>query len=215
MSARYAVRLALILWLALLVAGCAQQPQRSAATQVCGCGRVIQVVSHGWHTGIVLGREDLAKSLPAIAGDLGEHQYVEIGWGDGEYYPAEKGSLRLALRALFRPTPSVLQVVPFTGPPHEYFPGSGVAEVPLDEAGYRAVLGFVAETFRRTPAGGVVRLGPSQYGEGWFYAAEGSFHAFNTCNTWVARGMRKAGFAISPGTVTARGLYSQLPRGGC
>jgi uncharacterized protein (TIGR02117 family) len=203
-----------VLGLALALAGCARLPAAAVASE-CEAERVVHVVSHGWHTGVVLEREALATLLPAIGGDLGDRHYVEIGWGDGKYYPAEKGTVGLALRALLWPTPSVLQVVPFTASPREYFAQSDVAAVPVDEAGYRAVLEFVARSFERTREGGVVRLGRSQYGEGWFYSAEGSFHAFNTCNTWVARAIGKAGYPVSSRTVTARGLFSQLPRAGC
>lgn len=208
------MRLILLLWLAWLLAGCAGSPAKPALTD-CPSPRVVHVVSHGWHTGIVVGRADLVRLVPALAGDFGDSRYLEIGWGDGKYYPAEKGTVGLALRALLWPTPSVLQVVGFTAPPEEYFRQSRIAEIPVDDAGYRAVLTFAADSFQRSAQGGLIRVGRSQYGEGWFYGAKGNFHAFNTCNTWVAQAMGQAGYPVSTGTVTARGLYAQLPPTGC
>jgi hypothetical protein len=38
---------------------------------------------------------------------------------------------------------------------------------------------------------------PIRLGRGW-YRARGTYSAFNTCNTWVAAGLRKAGCPISP-----------------
>ena len=68
-----------------------------------------------------------------------------------------------------------------------------VAELRVEEEGSRALAAFVAESFTRTPAREPIRLSPSLYGNGWFYRAEGSFHAFNTCNTWIARAMENVG----------------------
>jgi uncharacterized protein (TIGR02117 family) len=158
---------------------CAQQP-------VCDATRTLYVVSHGWHSGIVVERADLAKRLPALA--LGEGSLVEIGWGEERFYQARAATLGMALRAVLQPNASVLQVVPFAGSPRGYFAGSEVAEVRTDEAGYTAAVDFIAATFKPP----LERLGPSQYGAGWFYRAEGSFHLFKTCNTWVSDVLERA-----------------------
>jgi uncharacterized protein (TIGR02117 family) len=204
----------LALLFAMLATGCAREPFPAVAAD-CDAPRRLQIVSHGWHTGIVFRSEDLVARVPALGSELVRRRYLEVGWGDDRYYPAEEGTAVLALRALLWPTPSVLQVVAFEAPPRDYFARSDVAVLPVDEAGYRAALDFVARSFARTPEGGLARLGPSQYGEGRFYAAEGRFHAFNTCNTWVAQAIVRAGYPVSPRTVTARGLFAQFPRKRC
>jgi hypothetical protein len=88
----------------------------------------------------------------------------------------------MALRAVLQPNPSVLQVVPFSETPRAYFASSEISEVKTDHAGYSAALARIAASFKP----GLERLGPSLYGGGGFYRAEGSFHLFKTCNTWVA-----------------------------
>jgi uncharacterized protein (TIGR02117 family) len=163
------------------------------ASAACQSPRTLFLVSHGWHTGIVVERKDLVALVPPLARDIGEEGHVEIGWGEERFYQARETTVGMALRALLQPNPSVLQVVPLPRPAREYFQHSEIAEVQLGEEGYRALVAFVAESFTRTPAQDVIRLSPSLYGNGWFYRAEGSFHAFNTCNTWVARAMEKAG----------------------
>lgn len=173
--------------------GCAQQPILTGAPRACQSPRTLFLVSHGWHTGIVMERKDLVALIPPLAGDLGEEGYVEVGWGEERFYQARETTVGMALRAVLQPNPSVLQVVPLQRAARAYFPQSEVAELQVEEEGYRALAAFVAESFTRTPAREPIRLSPSLYGNGWFYRAEGSFHAFNTCNTWVARAMEKAG----------------------
>jgi uncharacterized protein (TIGR02117 family) len=173
--------------------GCALQPISPDAPAACQSPRTLFLVSHGWHTGIVMERKDLVALIPPLAGELGEEGYVEVGWGEERFYQARETTVGMALRAVLQPNPSVLQVVPLPRPAREYFPQSELAELRVEEEGYRALAAFVAESFTRTPARDVIRLSPSLYGNGWFYRAEGSFHAFNTCNTWVATAMEKAG----------------------
>jgi uncharacterized protein (TIGR02117 family) len=167
--------------------GCAAPTGSRGSTATCEPSRAVFVVSHGWHSGIVLNTHDLVKHLPPLDADIGAAGLVEVGWGEERFYQAASGTSGMALRAVLRPNASVLQVVPLGHPPREYFPESDIIEVWMNEAGYERTLAFVARSFTRAPDGGVIRLGPSLYGRGWFYRAEGSFHAFNTCNTWVAR----------------------------
>lgn len=167
--------------LAVALGACAHQPQTA-----CEPTRTLYVVSHGWHSGIVLERDELVSRLPMLG--IGREGYVEVGWGEERFYQARETTLGMALRALLQPNTSVLQVVPFSGAPHRYFAGSELVEVGTDEAGYSAALAYIAATFKPQ----LERLGRSLYGEGWFYRAEGSFHLFNTCNTWVSAVLEKA-----------------------
>ena len=204
------MRIGCFLALLLFMSGCAAQSIQEAPT-ACSSQQVLYVVSHGWHTGVVVSRGDLVRVLPSLAGDIGEEGYVEVGWGEERFYQTGKGTPGLALRAVLWPNPSVLHVVPFASPPRSYFPQSEVVEVWVGKAGYGAALAFIAGSFTRVPSGGVVRLGPSLYGNGWFYRAQGSFHAFNTCNTWVTRAIENTGYPVSSTlTLTTQGLLSQL-----
>jgi uncharacterized protein (TIGR02117 family) len=160
--------------LAVLLSACAQ-----SAIRPCEPTRTIYLVSHGWHSGIVVEREELARRLPGL--QLKDAKYVEIGWGEERFYQARDTTFGMALRAVLQPNSSVLQVVPVPGTPRSYFAGSEISEVRTDDAGYSAAVSRIASTFKP----GLERLGPSLYGDGGFYRAEGSFHLFNTCNTWV------------------------------
>jgi uncharacterized protein (TIGR02117 family) len=198
LARRKVTRIATLLALGLFLQGCAARPISPDDSTACRSPRTLFIVAHGWHTGIVVERKDLVKLVPPLAGDIGEEGYVEIGWGEERFYQARETTPGMALRALLQPNPSVLQVVPLNRPARDYFQHSEIAELQVQENGYRAALAFVSESFTRTPAQGVIRLSPSLYGNGWFYRAEGSFHAFNTCNTWVARAIEKTGPQCPP-----------------
>jgi uncharacterized protein (TIGR02117 family) len=163
----------------------------------------ILVVSHGWHTGVALERDAIPRALAWPELDsLPESEWLEVGWGDEGFYRAERVSSGLAVRAIFWPTPSVLHVVAFDGPPTRFFAGSGIVRVDLSPAGYEALLRAIGDSFARTrQADGVDRaenLGPGLYGASRFFRARGSYWLFRTCNHWTARTIRAAGCPITP-----------------
>ncbi|NIO08038.1 MAG: DUF2459 domain-containing protein [Deltaproteobacteria bacterium] len=178
----------------------------------CRTTRGFSVVSHGWHTGIVIDRSDLLEQIPEFKTDFGAVEYLEVGWGDAGYYQASKAKPTLALRAALFPTSSVLHVVEVPSSPRSYFSKSKVVDLRVPETGYGKMLDFIAGTFYRDPRkhDEVVKKGKGLYGKSRFYRAKGSFHAFNTCNTWVARAVAATGFPVSRRTVTVEGLMGQL-----
>jgi len=94
------MRFSFFLALLLFLNGCAAQSIHQGAPTACRPQEVLFVVSHGWHTGIVVNRSDLVRMVPSLAGDIGEGRYVEVGWGEERFYQAGKGTPGLALRAL-------------------------------------------------------------------------------------------------------------------
>ena len=176
--------------------------------------RVFQVVKHGWHVGIVVDQDDMASWLTSLGEDFYGAEHLEIGWGDARFYQAAEPSAGLALRAALWPTESVMHIVGFSGDATRYFQASEVIDICVSRSEYARMLEFVVESFERRPDGQVIPLGPGLYGTSRFYRARGSFHLFNTCNTWVARAVAATGKPVSTRIITAGELVSQLRRNG-
>jgi len=204
------IRCVILLVLLGLAAGCARAPLPSATQVSCRDPRTVYAVNHGKHVGLVIDAADLAMALSALADPLREEEYVEIGWGDLRYYQAEKKNLAMSLSALFLPTAAVLHVSAFRGPPELYFSDLEVIALRVEQADYPALLSHVVDSFSRGEEGDPILTGPGLYGKSWFYRAEGAFHACNTCNTWMARGLAKTGYPIFRRTITSSGLLKQL-----
>ena len=200
-----------ILALGLSASVLVSRPIHADPLHECGPQRSLYVVSHGWHTGLVLPRADLA----ARVGDtIPAGNYVEVGWGDERFYQTGEGTLGLAVQALAWATPAVLHIVSFQGSPQRYFSGSEVIELSVPATGYADLLTAVVDSFTRGGNDDPIRLGRGLYGNSFFFRAQGRFHALNTCNTWVARTIAASGYPISvQTTVTVGSLMSQLPDG--
>ena len=172
--------------------------------------KVIYVVSHGWHTGIVLKTEEIPETIvwPEIR-DFAGSQYIEVGWGDWDYYQASDTSGPMALKAAFWSTGSVLHIAGFNEPVRKFFPASDVIEVAITEEGLKQLSGFIARTHLRAETESV-KIRPGLYGNSRFYPAEGRFHIFSNCNTWVAEALRAGGLPMRRSTLTAGSVMAQV-----
>ncbi len=198
------------LFLLSFLTGCRTAPTEPPTAIECKTPRAFYVVSHGWHTGIVVDRKEVIEAVPQLESGFDKGRYIEIGWGDEQFYRAQAVKPTLALRALLWPTSTVFHIVGVPDAPRRYFSGSEVVEVSVPQAGYEKLLAFLAQGFHRTSGNDVVKLGKGLYGNSRFYRAEGNFHVFNTCNTWVAKAIKETGYPISTATITVKGLMTQL-----
>jgi uncharacterized protein (TIGR02117 family) len=185
----------------------------------------IFVVSHGYHSGLVLPREKLAEAagrrgdaaLATVSQRFAGFHWLEIGWGDEGFYrhvpDAASLTFGLAIRALFRPgNPSVVHVVGLPGHPREAFPRSDLVRIELSSGGWARMLDGLEASFNKGEGGAAPEpLGPGLYGPSLFYRGTEAFHVFNVCNHWVARLLSAAGVPTAPVLATLpSGLFLDL-----
>jgi uncharacterized protein (TIGR02117 family) len=197
----------------MLLGSCASPPARPS--NMPEPAKWVYVVSHGWHTGIVVKREDIPVGIWPEHRDFPEAKYLEVGWGDKRFYQAPNATLSLALKAAFTATPSVLRIIGFTAPVEVYFPESDIIEVGLSLEGFERLGRFIHQTYQRDASGRPISLGRGPYGNSVFYLAVGNYHLFNTCNNWTAKALKAAGCPIAPArAITAGNVMSQTRRCG-
>jgi uncharacterized protein (TIGR02117 family) len=200
-------------WLALTVAtgGCGARPGDLGPASDDTTALTIAVVDHGWHTAIVVRRADVDRALWPAVDDFPAATFVEVAWGDRDFYMATTASAWLAVKAALFGAGSVLHVVGFDMPIAAYFAGSEVVPLRVSRRGFDAMTRFVSAEYRLDAEGRPRVLQRGLYGTSWFYEAQSGYHVFNTCNTWVARALREAGLPVTPaGTITAAGVMQQL-----
>jgi uncharacterized protein (TIGR02117 family) len=178
----------------------------------------VSVVSHGYHAGIVVAREVLARAagenglaaLAEVAERFSAFPLLEIGWGDAGFYRGVPTIADLsvveAMRALLLPgNASVLHVVGLRAPARDSFPVAEIATLELGREGFARLAREIDATLVRE-RDAVVELGPGLYGPSAFYRAVGAFHLGNVCNHWLARLLDAAGVPTHP-------VLATLPQG--
>jgi hypothetical protein len=180
------------IWLGLAAAlsGCAGTTSPSVAARP---GRnTVYVVHHGaLHTGLAIRRSDIPQGhWPSSAAFAGS-KYIEVGWGDDDGYrkPLTSGN---AIKALMGDPRTVLFAEGFGQSIRRKYEDRKftVLAVDLPEAGMVQLCDHIQQTYALDKNGE-----PNRLGGGW-YRARGTYSAFNTCNTWLATGLRKAGCPI-------------------
>ena len=182
--------------LAAAMLGCAS----AASPPPAQAERTIYVVSHGWHTGIVLRRGDIPAGLWPESADFPNAEYLEVGWGDRDYYIAPAFDLWLATKALLWPTASVLHVVGFSGSVADNFPLSEIVELRVSAENLEPLVRLIHDSHVREGDARAASIARGLYGDGRFYPSRERFHLFNTCNVWTSRALRAAGFPIRAAT---------------
>jgi uncharacterized protein (TIGR02117 family) len=199
----------LLLAFLMLGAGCA--PPASELPSAHEPAKVIYVVGQGWHTGIVIQRQDIPSALWPAHHDFPEAQFLEIGWGDKDFYQADEGSFGLALKAALNSKASVLHVIGLRVPPEEFFVHSEILAVRLPPQGFERLCAFIHTAYKKDESGRAIALGPGWYEYSRFYLAEGKYHLFHTCNTWAARALQVAGCPVNPTlALTTASVMSQV-----
>jgi uncharacterized protein (TIGR02117 family) len=182
------------------------------------------VISHGYHAGIALPRTMVADvasrrghaALIAITTRFGAFPFLEMGWGDEEFYRSVPTvaslTVPMAGRALFLPgNRSVVHVVGLSYPPRAAFPAADIIALDLSAEGFERVLARIDATF--APPGGAPAddAGPGLYGPSRFYRARGTFNILHVCNHWLADLLDAAGVPTAPVLATLpSGLFMDL-----
>jgi uncharacterized protein (TIGR02117 family) len=203
-------RIHLITILLVFVAACAMSPP-GAPPASAEQTRTVYVAAHGWHTGLIVRSRDVPRDAWPARVDFPEAEYLELGWGEREYYMREDAGVWLGLRALLWSTSSAIHAAGFRGPVAGEFPRSEIVELRVAQAGFQRLVSFVGASHERDAAGRTIVLAPGQRPGSLFYASHRRFHLFETCNTWVARALQEAGVPVEPrSATTAEGLMRQL-----
>jgi len=121
--------------------------------------------------------------------------YLVIGWGEQDYYPASNKGVWMTLKAGLYPTGSVLNVVGFTGAVARRYLISEIVKLHPSRTAFENLCLFIDNSYRRNGTR-TAAIAIHDYPDSKFYPARGTFHLFRTCNAWTASALRAAGCPI-------------------
>ena len=173
-------------------------------------GVEIAVVSTEVHADLILPiRNDIVDwrqhfARNDFAGDVKWATHIAIGWGNKEFYIETRTwddvNAGTVARALFWPSATCMHVYMAYGVP------SDARRTRISNEQYRRLVDYCLSSFQRDDTGRLLFV-KGAYGDyDAFYDADGSYHAFNTCNCWVGGALKETGvrtgwFTPLPNTV--------------
>lgn len=175
-------------------------------------GKEIYFIKQRWHTAIVFNTVDIDSNYLPIIKSFRDYKMIDIGWGDEEFYQYPDFDWELAFKALFYPTSSTLRVEGISISRDLYFDLSEiVVKLIVNDEQFKKILIFIDDTFYRDENGEKI-LSTKAGGQIIFYAANGKYHLFNTCNTWLARCLNNAGIPIKTNIILTEQLFNELAK---
>lgn len=186
------------LTVSFLCSGCATSINGDCPVDKQTLAKTIYLVSHGWHVGIVVKRSDIPDDVWPYHKSFDDAEYLEIGWGERDFYQMPTPHFGTALKAILLPNPSLLHVVAFNNSVTSYFPHSRIISIQLSAPGFQHLIAYIAASFDKDSAGNIVPLGSGLYGNSQFYRSRDTYHLFRTCNIWTAKALHNAGCPVSP-----------------
>jgi len=173
--------------------------------------RTVLAVNIGWHVGLAFAIEDLdPATFPEVA-DFPDARWIEVGWGDAEFYRNPDPGLGAMLEAAFASKAAVLHLVAMPAEPARYLPQAEVVTIRLDDVRFTRLVAHIAGQVDRGGRPRAAALGPGLYPVSRFYPAFGRFSLDRTCNTWTAQALAAAGVPIDPeGVVRASELMRRI-----
>jgi uncharacterized protein (TIGR02117 family) len=173
----------------------------------------IYFIKQDWHTAIVFKTNELDSDIFREYESFSDFVLIDIGWGDEEFYQYPGFDYGLAFKALFYATPSTLRVEGINLSKEEYFNLSEIViELVVTDEQFKKICNYINKTFFVDDAGNVHIFSRRGSGKIIYYKANGSYHLFNTCNTWLAKGLKEAGIDTEDNILLTEQLFNELAK---
>lgn len=172
---------------------------------------LVWLIADKIHTGMVFPYDWLLECGFIPPKNFGSPKYVTLSWGDRTAY-MEKGlhSPAKFFRALFTPTPSVMELIPANWNVAEVCPHQRVwRRLTPREKGYD-LAAFLNDCSIQGPDGKPIVCGTSSWGGGVLLESRHVYFVPRTCNVWTVQAIDTLGGNINPWfAMTANGLIRQ------
>ncbi|MEM6321655.1 MAG: TIGR02117 family protein [Bacteroidota bacterium] len=184
-------------------------------------GVTIYLSSNGFHTDFVLPIQQTCFSWQPFV-DFDKYAilnkdsgYLGIGWGDRAIYldlaDWSELTLKMAVKTMFWPTPTTMHVTAYNQLPKNEVRIKQFQAITISTSQYLQLCCYILGFFEVNAQQKIQLIEGKGYTEkDNFYEAVGKYHLFNTCNTWVSRGLARIGVRAPFWTPLDRGIFYQL-----
>lgn len=166
----------------------------------------IYVASISWHTVVVVPGYSLPDSIWPEGYDYSQAAYLEIGWGDRDFYQDLGFNLWYAIKAALWPTASVLHVNPLPGNVENYYYNTEAVRLQVTRKELEALTQYLLKHFDFNEEGKLIPLQPGIYDDSQFFAGRTSYYFPKNSNVWTAQSLRRTGFSNIPILLQTTGM---------
>lgn len=165
-----------------------------------------------YHTGMLIELNESVKKSLSAAKDFPDHKFIDVGWGDEDFYQRENFNPYYATKAIVVPTSSVIRLRGLNGGSESIIQESDFCiRFELTQNQFAKLINFIDKSFLYDEKGDVVRTSARKSFSIVFYKSVQRYHIFNTCNTWVAEALKNAELPVSTFMIiTGEDVYDEI-----
>jgi len=173
----------------------------------------IYLIKQRWHTAVAFSATDVDSLILPEVKYFRKAELIDIGWGDEVFYQHPDFDWDLAYQALFYSTPSTLRIEGIYITEQQYFDISEIViELKINNEQLRILLKYITDTIWKDENGKDEILSTQYLNRVYFFRANGNYHLFNTCNTWLARGLKQSGLDINDDIILTEQLFNEAEK---
>lgn len=175
---------------------------------------LVWLIADDLHTGMVFQYDWLLESGFVPPTGFGNPKYVTLSWGNRTAY-VEKGlhSPGKFLRAMFTPSPSVMELIPANWNVVDVCPHQRIWRKLVARERGRDLAAFLNDCSTRGPDGKPIVCGTSSWGGGVLLESRHVYFLPRVCNVWTVQAIEALGGEMRPWlAVTANGLIRQAEK---
>ena len=175
---------------------------------------LVWLISDELHTGMVFPYPWLLESGFVPPAGFGTPNYVTLSWGNRTAY-VEKGlhSPWKFVRALFMPSPSVMELIPANWNVTEVCPHQRIWRKLVARERGKDLAAFLNDCSTRGADGRPIVCGTSSWGGGVLLESRHHYFIPRVCNVWTVQAIESLGGEMHPWlAITANGLIRQAEK---
>ncbi len=175
---------------------------------------IVYLLADTLHTGVVFPYDWLVDSGFVPPEGFGTPVAVSMSWGNRDAYVEKRWlSPWKVFRALFTPSPSVMELVSVDWNVPEVVPHQRIYQKLVPRSRGREVAAFLNNCSRMDPSGRPVDIGPASWGQGVLLESRHSYFFPRICNIWTVQALEATGCDMNAWLgLTANGVIAQATR---
>ena len=168
--------------------------QRTELTHPKDPDVLVWLLADTLHTGMVFPYDWLVDSGFKPPANFGSPRAVSMSWGNRDAYVEKRWlSPWKVFRALFTPSPSVMEIIPIEWDIVETVPHQRIYQKLVPREKGAEVAAFLNNCSRMDSNGRPVQIGPSSWGKGVLLESRHSYFFPRICNVWTVQAIEATG----------------------
>ncbi len=168
--------------------------------------KTVCIWSNGFHTGIIIRIDKQTTRILNLELPDKKYLYMDIGWGELEFYTSRHKTVSTYLKAALIPTRSTVRTELFTRNELRELRARWFVKLKVSDMEYMDAMAFIKKSIKSGNNGKPDLIYKRNGGIINYYASPLKYHILFTCNSWIALMLEKSGIPVNRSMIIENSL---------